>query len=271
METSFFDYLNELKKDNEQQAKNAEKERERDIKQARRERNIAIFCDLAKLAAQSYAKAGGAWKINEFKPFTKTSNDYIRTLHKQHKEQRIKELNEQKKLNYTIAKAAHDAETKNNQFEQRQQQQQNQFEQRQKNSKQKNNTTRKGAYDTYYLYDEETKTYKPYGNIHAAYLTLPTGYKAVKIYLDNTGKQLIVEDPHPTLQKMQQMINLYNYTKENGIKYDAYNTKPFNIEQGYHNYEDEDLQKPTYNPDGSITFKKTSNQPIKKRRGYDND
>ena len=82
---------------------------------------------------------------------------------------------------------------------------------------------------------------------------------------------MIVEDPHPTLQKMQQMINLYNYTKENGIKYDAYNTKPFNIEQGYHNYEDEDLQKPTYNPDGSITFKKTSNQPIKKRRGYDND
>ena len=222
MERSFFDYLNESKNDNEQQAKNAENERDRDIKQARRERYIAIFGDLAKLAAQSYAKAGGAWNIKEFKPFTKTSNDYIRTLRKQHKEQRIKELNEQKKLNYTITKAAYDSETKNKQFEQRQQQQQNQFEQRQQQQQkqfeqrldnEKNKPTSNNS-GTIYLYDAESGTKKPYSDIFKAYAALPKEFKAKKQQAIAGGDIVTIEIYNPTKDDMRRCIEEYNAQTE---------------------------------------------------------
>ena len=68
----------------ESQAKAAEKRAEQDRKRARRERNIAILGDLAKLGAQMYAKNGGAWKIDAFTPATEKANDKLAALRERH-------------------------------------------------------------------------------------------------------------------------------------------------------------------------------------------
>ena len=68
----------------ESQAKAAEKRADQDRKRARRERNIAILGDLAKLGAQMYAKNGGAWKIDPFTPATEKANGRLAALKERH-------------------------------------------------------------------------------------------------------------------------------------------------------------------------------------------
>lgn len=260
-----------------------------ELKQAEHDRDIALIGDAVHLLAQGAAMHGGAWKIGKPTNFTEQANKRILEIKKRQRQEQQRLREQMLKLHATnIANAQ-----KQQQFETKQEQQQKQFDTRMKQQQQqfdrkleqqqqqfdtrmeqqfgtkqqqKQQTKNKTAYDTYEIYQPENGTYKAYPNVHAAYYALPQGYKAVKIYLDNTGKQLIVEDPHPTVQKMQQMINIYNFTKENGIEYDGFDTQPFNIEEGYSGYENKDLQTPTYNPDGSISFKKVSDQPPRRRR-----
>lgn len=239
-----------------------------ELKQAERGRDMALIGDAVHLLAQGAAMHGGAWKIGKPTNFTEQANKRILEIKKQERERLQKQNDALIKQMQTETKA----EQQQKQFDARQQQLQKQFDARQQqqqkqfDAKQQQQTKNKKAYDTYQIYQPENGTYKEYPNIHAAYNSLPQGYKAVKIYLDDTGRQLIVEDPHPTVQKMQQMINIHNYTKENGIEYDGFDTQPFNIEKGYHGYDIKDLQTPTYNPDGSITFKKAGDLPIKRRK-----
>lgn len=68
----------------ESQAKAAEKRAEQDRKRVRRERNMAILGDIAKLGAQMYAKNGGAWKIDAFTPATEKANDKLAALRERH-------------------------------------------------------------------------------------------------------------------------------------------------------------------------------------------
>ena len=58
----------------------AAKQYEQDKKRLRRERNVAILGDLAKLAAQTGAVAGGAWKVDAFAPETQKVNDKFAAL-----------------------------------------------------------------------------------------------------------------------------------------------------------------------------------------------
>ena len=74
------DYLGEV----ERRAASAEKRAEEDRKRVRRERNIAILGDIAKLGAQAFAKEGGAWKIPEFTPATEKANDKLAALRERH-------------------------------------------------------------------------------------------------------------------------------------------------------------------------------------------
>lgn len=74
------DYLGEV----ERRAASAEKRAEQDRKRVRRERNVAILGDIAKLGAQVFAKEGGAWKIPEFTPATEKANDKLAALRERH-------------------------------------------------------------------------------------------------------------------------------------------------------------------------------------------
>lgn len=74
------DYLGEV----ERRAASAEKRAEQDRKRVRRERNVAILGDIAKLGAQTFAKEGGAWKIPEFTPATEKANDKLAALRERH-------------------------------------------------------------------------------------------------------------------------------------------------------------------------------------------
>lgn len=47
---------------------------------AKRQRDLAIFGDLAKLGAQAYAKSGGAYKIDKFTPQTEIANEKLRKV-----------------------------------------------------------------------------------------------------------------------------------------------------------------------------------------------
>lgn len=49
-------------------------------KRAKRQRNLAIFGDLAKLGAQAYAKNGGVYKIDKFTPQTEIANEKLRKV-----------------------------------------------------------------------------------------------------------------------------------------------------------------------------------------------
>ncbi len=252
---------------------------EQEERNAKRDRDMAILSDITNLVTMGAAIHGGAWKIKPTQGYTESANKRIRDIKKRQRQELLRLREQMQKQNATnIAN-----ELKQEQFNTRMRQQQDQFntrmrqqqdqfdrrikqQQEQFDKRMQQQTKNKRANDTYLIYQPETRKYKEYPNIHAAYYSLPQGYKAVKIYLDNTGKQLIVEDPHPTVQKMQQMIDLYNYTKENGIEYDSFETQPFNIDEGYSRNETKDLQTPTYNPDGTISFKKVSDQPIKIRK-----
>lgn len=74
------DYLGEV----ERRAASAEKRAEQEKKRVRRERYGAILGDLAKLAAQSGAIAGGAWKVGAFTPETQKVNDKFAALRERH-------------------------------------------------------------------------------------------------------------------------------------------------------------------------------------------
>lgn len=74
------EYLGEVNR----RAADAEKRAEQDRKRAVRQRNAAILGDLAKLGAQMYAKAGGAWKIDAFTPATEKANDKLAALRERH-------------------------------------------------------------------------------------------------------------------------------------------------------------------------------------------
>lgn len=49
-------------------------------KRAKRQRDLAIFGDLAKLGAQAYAKNGGVYKIDKFTPQTEIANEKLRRV-----------------------------------------------------------------------------------------------------------------------------------------------------------------------------------------------
>ena len=49
-------------------------------KRAKRQRDLAIFGDLAKLGAQAYAKNGGVYKIDKFTPQTEIANEKLRKV-----------------------------------------------------------------------------------------------------------------------------------------------------------------------------------------------
>lgn len=49
-------------------------------KRAKRQRDLAIFGDLAKLGAQAYAKGGGVYKIDKFTPQTEIANEKLRKV-----------------------------------------------------------------------------------------------------------------------------------------------------------------------------------------------
>lgn len=49
-------------------------------KRAKRQRNLAIFGDLAKLGAQAYAKGGGVYKIDKITPQTEIANEKLRKV-----------------------------------------------------------------------------------------------------------------------------------------------------------------------------------------------
>lgn len=62
----------------------AEKRRETDKKQAKWNRNVAIFSDIARLGAQVGANAGGAYMIDRTTPFTDKATEKLERLRKEH-------------------------------------------------------------------------------------------------------------------------------------------------------------------------------------------
>lgn len=66
------------------QEKAAEKRMEQEKKRARRQRNMAILGDIARLGAQTGAIAGGAWIADPFTPATEKANDNLAALRERH-------------------------------------------------------------------------------------------------------------------------------------------------------------------------------------------
>lgn len=264
---SLFEYFNGLQ---EKAANDLEAKQNREKQNANRENKIALFADLAKLGAQAFASAGGATKIEKSTPFS----HYAQQRYNKMIEKHSKELNDLNKDNKTYAnillkharlkqqQEQSDARLKQQQeqFDARLKQQQEQFDERFKQKQEQfdarlkqqqeqfdtklnvpSKTTSKS--ETVYMYNEDKGTNVPVQNIYQAYARLPQNFKVPKVIITSTGSQLIVENPTPTKQQMEYMLELYNYHTSTGIPYDAFesvNTAKF-ARDGYTRLEGDEI------------------------------
>lgn len=210
----------------ESQAKAAEKRAEQDRKRARRERNIAILGDLAKLGAQMYAKAGGATRIDQFAPAAEKANDKLAALRERHaaevaafarqraaaQQAQIADNNARMKLESQMAEAkrleAKQDEIRKQEMAYRKEkdaQSQREFELRKKNSELNEARMKKAD-------EAETRKYningEEYTGLAAAYAALPEKYKKKERDLI-TGKATNFIDYNVSEAEMRNRVEQY--------------------------------------------------------------
>jgi hypothetical protein len=200
----------------------AEKRRETDKKQAKWNRNVAIFSDIARLGVQVGANAGGAYMIDRTTPFTDKATEKLERLRKEHaaeiegyaqklKEAKLKDREDL--MNRNIAEMKYkqaDDELKYKIAKDKELRKRWEAEQTVREENAETNKKRVDAYinggggsgvnrDVYLINDDGTKKVFKHAenanNIQAAYAELPSGFKVqkeVKLYdEDRMGRPVL--------------------------------------------------------------------------------
>ena len=195
-----------------------------ELKQAERDRDMALIGDAVHLLAQGAAMHGGAWKIGKPTNFTEQANKRILEIKKQERERLQKQNAALIKQMHTETKAKQqqqqfDARQKQQQFETRLRQQRELFGQKQ--SQKTNGGSKKSAWGggkdrTIEVWNAKGTYKTKYPNLVAAYRDLPDHYKLIKRINSRDG---VIEFPitNPTNEQMLSQIELFNYDAEFGM------------------------------------------------------
>lgn len=254
---SAYDMMNEKKKpvypeleqDNyvaqvEAETAEAKKRAEQLEKQAKWDRDMALWGDMANLAAKGAAMHGGAWKINKDESAAAKGNERLRALQKENAAQLAayakqevaardaarKERNAQKLAQYNADVEQYKRDLEAEKYAKEQERKDRQEARQTAESTAKinyyNNGGRRTAgggssvnRDVFIIKDDGTKEYFRHAddanNVQSAYARLPKGYRVKKrvekkINGVGLGKYEWIEDTEATIEQKRQAISDYN-------------------------------------------------------------
>ena len=208
-----------------------------ELKQAERDRDMALIGDAVHLLAQGAAMHGGAWKIGKPTNFTEQANKRILEIKKQERERLqkqnaalIKQMQTETKQKQQQQQTETKQKQQQQQFDARQKQQQQQFDARlrqqrelfgQRQPQKTNGGSKKSAWGggkdrTIEVWNAKGTKKIKYPNLVAAYRDLPDHYKLLKRINTRDG---VIEFPisNPTNEQMLSQIELFNYDVELGM------------------------------------------------------